>query len=120
MMTRMDDFKLRSGSISVALAAGVLQLGLSLVGQAAAQTFSADAALAGDLSGEAGFAPNAVNLAAAEVSGRDVLVRQELTAVTSLPRTCPCATSSSDDLVRQHRPGVSALAHSDLQTMCVS
>ena len=82
-----------------ALAAGVLIMVPALHQQAAAQEFSADAAVATDNSGEPGFVPNALNLAAAEVSGAGaVLERQELIPVTTLPRTCDCVPA--DDVVR--------------------
>ena len=64
---------------------------------AAQQTFSADAAVATDNTGEAGNAPNAPNEAAEELSGGDPteLERQELRPVSTLPRTCDCFTAST-------------------------
>ena len=65
-------------------------------GATAQQTFSADAAVATDNTGEAGNAPNAPNTASDEVSGEGaVLERQELAPVTSLPRTCDCLPATT-------------------------
>lgn len=105
MIMGMDSLKLCVteemclGPARVALTAGMLAL--SLAHQTTAQSFSADSGVGTDVSGEAGFAPNAMNLAAAAVSGEEFLVRQDLNAVTSLPRTCGCPPSGN--LVRQHR-----------------
>eukprot|EP00892_Ulva_mutabilis_P011613 jgi/Ulvmu1/8824/UM049_0004.1 len=74
---------------SATLAAGLLAWSREAAAQ---QSFSADFAIATDNSGESGSAPNAPNLAAAEVNGGDTvkLERQELIPVTTLPRTCDC------------------------------
>lgn len=84
---------------SVAVAAGILALAQHAAAQ---QTFSADAVVATDNSGEAGSTPNALNIAAGEVNGGDTveLVRQELRPVTTLPRTCDCLPA--EDVVRPH------------------
>lgn len=82
---------------SVAVATALLALSHQAAAQ---QSFSADAAVATDNTGEDGNAPNAPNTAAGEVNGGDtaVLRRQELVPVTSLPRTCDCLPAT--DLVR--------------------
>lgn len=95
----LADLRLEVATTLRALAAGVLIMAPALHQQTAAQEFSADAAVATDNSGEAGFVPNALNLAAEEVSGAGaVLERQDLIPVTTLPRTCDCVPA--DDVVR--------------------
>ena len=83
---------------SVALAAGLLALTRDTMAQ---PTFSADAAVVTDNSGEFGNAPNARNRAAGEVNGGDTveLERQELRPISTLPRTCDCFTATT--VVRQ-------------------
>ena len=79
--------------------AAVLVGALALSGSAAAQTFSADAAVATDNSGLSGNEPGVENLAAEElagVEGRVVqLARQSITAVTTYSRTCDCVPSAT-------------------------
>ena len=79
---------------SIALTTGLLALAHSAAAQ---QTFSADAAVATDNTGEAGNAPNARNRAAGEVNGGDTaqLERQELRPVSTLPRTCDCVKATT-------------------------
>ena len=79
---------------SLAITAGLLALAHNTAAQ---QTFSADAAVATDNSGESGNAPNARNRAAGEVNGGDTaeLERQELRPVSTLPRTCDCLTATT-------------------------
>ena len=60
-----------------------------------AQPFTADVATATDNAGTGGSAPFAPN-AAASMTGGTGLERQELFAVTTLPRTCGCPAGMSD------------------------
>ena len=79
---------------SIAITTGLLALAHHAAAQ---QTFSADAAVATDNTGEAGNAPNARNTAAGEVNGGDTveLERQELVPISTLPRTCDCFTATT-------------------------